>query len=189
MSVIRIGNCLPESIAAGALAAVPPLSWPFWHRYTGRNGDKYGTVDACRLPANVHLALNTLALSLGAYLPAGAFWDMDLHGAGIHVLPPGGFLERHLDAKRHPIHGWTRTTSAVLFLTSHPDGSGALVLEQSKQVIVPEFNTAVIFDTEEEWHWVRKTVGTRITLALFGWRPGKDGDGTTMAAEFVPAGE
>lgn len=171
-----IRNAIDCHCLVGARATVPELTWPHWHRYQGSTADKYATVDASRIPAGVMRAIHQMADRLERLLPAGSFWDLDLHGAGIHVLPAGGFLGRHLDAAMHPIRPWVRTTSAVLFLNrlEGPEPGGELCLEQSALVVPPEANTAVVFDTAEEWHWVNRTAATagdRITLALFGWRP------------------
>lgn len=187
-----IKNAIDLHCLLGARAAVPDLTWPHWHRYSG-TADKYATVDASRIPAAVMRAINQMADRLERFLPTGSFWDMDLHGAGIHVLPAGGFLGRHLDAARHPIRPWIRTTSAVLFLNAleGSEAGGELVLEQSEVRVTPEANTAVVFDTESEWHWVEKTAvtaGPRITLALFGWRtalPYESETGRSLKATFV----
>ena len=177
MKLDLINNPITTARLCGAIAALPPVEWPWWHRYTGPTGEKYASTDPARLPSAVIRALDGMAEALEGFLPRGSFWDHDLHGAGVHMMPPGSSLGRHVDAVRHPVRPWIRTTSAVLFLRTldGPDPGGELYLEDGDDAVevLPEAGKAAVFATEGQWHGVREIAqdaGWRLTLALFGWR-------------------
>jgi Rps23 Pro-64 3,4-dihydroxylase Tpa1-like proline 4-hydroxylase len=88
------------------------------------------------------------------------------------MIPPGGFLGRHLDAEFHPLRNWKRTHSVVLFVDEwNPDWGGQLNLEGHSKV-TPSRNCAVVFETQSMWHEVlptSKDAAYRRTIALFAW--------------------
>lgn len=179
MSVEIIKNAIPDSLRRAAEAAWPSPDWVHWHRYNGKTGNKYGSMDRDRLPPACLAALDALALAVVLYI-GDSFIDYDLHAAGCHQMPPGGFLARHLDAECHPIRKWRRTHSIVMGVNSswNPEHGGQLILEsnldsQPDTIIFPEPGQAIIFETAGQWHEV-KPVSTdatqfRKTLALFAW--------------------
>jgi Rps23 Pro-64 3,4-dihydroxylase Tpa1-like proline 4-hydroxylase len=175
-SVTIIKNALPLSVAHAAAAMFPETHWPFWHRYRTETSVKYGSTDPIRFPRAILAALDQLAVIGGEHFPAGVFPDYEYHAGGMHMIPPYGFLGRHLDAEQHPLRDWSRYASLVWFANEHwncEDG-GILHIEgdESEHIVTPEFNTAVLFGTKDCWHEVNKVTGTttRKTLAVFFWK-------------------
>ena len=193
MSVEIIQDIIPRSLCLAAEAAWPDQFWAHWHRYKGKTADKYGSMDRARIPAACLAALDALALAVIPYI-GDSFIDYDLHAAGLHMMLPGGFLARHLDAERHPIHAWRRTCSIVMSVNSNWDAKrfgGELKLEHGSdlEIIAPEIGTAVIFTTTNQWHEVLPVSACqstccnqwRKTLALFAWDHKPEHDGQTSA--------
>lgn len=186
MALVVIPNAIPQSLCLAAEAAWPDPSWQYWHRYNGATANKYGSLDRSRIPAACLAALDALALAVIPYI-GNSFIDYDLHAAGMHMMPPGGFLTRHLDAERHPIRPWRRTHSIVMSVNSAWGElcGGELIIEPDT-VIGVEYGKAVIFETAGTWHHVNR-VNTdvsklhRKTLALFAWKIDDDCDGRTSA--------
>lgn len=178
-----IDPAIPSALCRAAEASWPSPEWPFWHRYNNATANKYATMDRFRIPPACVAALDALALAVVPYL-GESFIDYDLHGAGLHMLPPGGFLAKHLDAECHPIRPWKRTHSIVLGL--HAVDGGALVLWP--ETIEMGINRAVIFETAGQWHEVTHLRGQefRKTLALFAWAKDQDCQGSTSAQFAAP---
>jgi Rps23 Pro-64 3,4-dihydroxylase Tpa1-like proline 4-hydroxylase len=189
VSVEIIQDIIPRSLCLAAEAAWPSVTWPYWHRYNGKTANKYGTMDRSRIPPACLAALDALALAAVPFI-GESFVDYDCHAAGLHMLPPGGFLARHLDAECHPIRPWKRTHSIVLGVNSEwqtPDG-GQLTLEsnldsKADEEIFPQSGQAIIFETSNQWHEVKPVTGSgfRKTLALFAWQIDRNCDGRTSA--------
>ncbi len=195
MGVKIIKNAIPRSLCLAAEAAFPDQFWPFWHRYNGATSNKFGSMDRARIPAACLAALDALALAVIPYI-GESFVDYDAHAAGLHMMPPGGFLGRHLDAETHPIHFWRRTHSIVMNINRRWNASsdgGQLRLESNLDsepdvLIAPEFGTAVVFTTDNQWHEVLPVApdaNYRKTLALFAWS--HDGEIGKTAATFERA--
>jgi len=171
-----IKNAIPASLVRAAEAAWPSPDWPYWHRYNGKTGNKYGSMDRDRLPPACLAALDALALAVIPHI-GESFIDYDLHAAGCHQMPPGGFLARHLDAECHPIRTWRRTHSIVMGVNSswNPEHGGQLMIEgpAGNVEIFPEPGQAIIFETANQWHEVKPVSANanqfRKTLALFAW--------------------
>ena len=189
MGVEIIKNVIPRSLVLAAEAAWPDPSWSFWHRYKGPTANKFGSMDRIRIPPACLAALDALALAVAPYI-GDSFIDYDLHAAGLHMMPPGGFLARHLDAECHPIRPWRRTHSIVLGVNSEwqfSDG-GQLTLEsnldsEADKEIFPRSGQAIIFETLNQWHEVKPVTGSKFrkTLALFAWQVDYDCRGETSA--------
>ena len=185
MSVITIENAIPYSLCLAAEAAWPAPDWPYWHRYNGATANKFGTMDRGRIPPACLAALDALALAVIPHI-GDSFIDYDLHAAGLHMMPPGGFLGRHLDAECHPIQLWKRTHSIVMSVNSKWDTSrfGGELRVEPDIVLEPAIGRAVIFDTPETWHEVLPVTTCesvccnpyRKTLALFAWRQLRAGE-------------
>jgi Rps23 Pro-64 3,4-dihydroxylase Tpa1-like proline 4-hydroxylase len=186
MSVDIITDAIPRSLVLAAEAAWPSPDWQYWHRYNGATANKYGSMDRSRIPPACIAALDALASAVAPYI-GDSFIDYDLHAAGMHMMPPGGFLGRHLDAECHPIRPWKRTHSIVLSVNSAWGElcGGELVIEPDT-IIGVEPGRAVIFETAGTWHQVNR-VNTdvsrryRKTLALFAWKIDHNCDGRTSA--------
>ena len=186
MSIKIITDAIPRSLVLAAEAAWPDPAWQYWHRYNGATANKYGSMDRSRIPPACIAALDALALAVIPYI-GDSFIDYDLHASGMHMMPPGGFLGRHLDAECHPIRPWRRTHSIVMSVNSAWGElcGGELIIEPDT-VIGVEPGRAVIFETAGTWHQVNR-VNTdasklhRKTLALFAWRIDHDCDGGTSA--------
>tara|TARA_R110000822_G_scaffold306865_1_gene433446 strand:- start:497 stop:1051 length:555 start_codon:yes stop_codon:yes gene_type:complete len=169
MAVEIINNAIPLSLVRAAEAAWPSPDWPFWHRYNGKTANKFGSMDRSRIPAACLAALDALALAVVPYI-GDSFIDYDLHAAGMHMMPPGGFLGRHLDAECHPIRPWRRTHSIVLAINAAHGGN--LTLE-GFGMFAPVPGRAIVFETANQWHEVTQVEPEsklwRKTLALFAW--------------------
>ena len=197
MAVEIFKNAIPRSLCLAAEAAFPDQYWPFWHRYNGATANKFGSMDRARIPAACLAALDALAMAVIPHI-GDSFIDYDLHAAGIHMMPPGGFLGRHLDAETHPIRFWRRTHSIVMSLNSQWDSEkfgGQLRLESNLDsepdaLIAPELGTAIVFETANQWHEVLPVTSClssccnqyRKTLALFAWS--QDGKIGATSANF-----
>ena len=185
MSVKIIRDIIPRSLCLAAEAAWPQTDWLYWHRYNGATANKFGSMDRSRIPPACIAALDALALAVVPHI-GDSFVDYDLHASGCHMLPPGGFLGRHLDAECHPIRPWRRTHSIVMGCNSHwcAEMGGELSIE-GQAIILPQFGQAVIFETLGTWHEVLEVNhgfgAYRKTLALFAWTTDSECDGDTTA--------
>jgi len=151
-------NVLPDHIRLAAIAAFPTEDWPWWHRY--ENG-KLATVDPSRIPLACVMALLELTR---ACEPANGFYDYDLYGAGLHLMPSGVSLGKHTDATHHPQRPWRRLSSLVYFLDDCEGGE----LTFNNQKVTPKANTAVTFPVSQI-HEVQLAITDRRTLSLFTW--------------------
>ena len=186
MTVEILNHAIPLSLCRAAEAAWPSADWPHWHRYNNATANKFGSMDRSRIPAACLAALDALALAV-IPLIGRSFIDYDLHASGLHMMPPGGFLARHLDADRHPIRKWRRTHSVVMAVnTSWGELCGGELVLEDVGIFGVEPGQAVVFSTAGQWHSVNR-VNTDIsglhrkTLALFAWEMDHDCDGSTSA--------
>ena len=168
-------NVLPDHIRQAALASFPAEDWRWWHRYP--NG-KLATVDPSRIPEACRVALQMLATTIA---PPAGFWDFDLYGAGMHLMPPGVALGLHTDATHHPQKPWRRLSSLVYFLDDCTGGE----LVVADQYIAPRANMAAAFRANQ-LHEVLTTQSDRRTLSLFAWAIDHGTKGNT-SANFLPA--
>jgi hypothetical protein len=167
----------PELLLAVA-ATWPRDDWPHWHRYRDQTADKFATKDADRIPPAAKLVIGELAkLPIRELLDVGpCFPDLDLHGAGLHMSQPGGYLGCHLDGATHPITGWSRVANAILFVDDwQPEWGGALQMVDGGQVVEechPHRGRLAAFATSDTaWHQVSRVAGPvpRRTISLFWW--------------------
>lgn len=190
-----IDNFAPPGLLRAVAATWPREDWPHWHKYDDHNAVKLGSKDAHRLPDPAKMILNRMAGIDVSQFSREAFPDMDLHGAGMHSILPGGYLGLHLDGAVHPLAGWRREVNAVLFVDAwQPEWGGELEFWSSEtsgaqSVIQPEFNRLVLFSTGgEAWHRVAAVNGARPrrTLSLFWWSLGSSRSNRDRA-EFASA--
>lgn len=89
--------------------------------------------------------------------------DAGLHGGGLHIHPPGGKLNPHLDYNLHPKLGLQRKFNLLIYLEPNWEESwggsfGLWNVEDNQPTtvhtkILPKFNRAVFFDTTmNSWH-------------------------------------
>ena len=185
MTVEVVQHFINRNLCLAAEAAFPAPDWQYWHRYQGRTANKYGSMDRSRIPVACLAALDALAIKAAPYI-GDSFIDYDLHAAGCHMLPPGGFLASHYDAECHPIRKWRRTHSIVLCVTSNwREQYGGQLYIDDEGTYSPQFGTAIIFDTPNTRHEVLPVALDsplcRKTLALFAWRADEDCEGMTAA--------
>jgi len=113
--------------------------------------------------------------------------DASLFGAGYHQILDGGFLDVHVDFNKHDESGLDRRLNLLVYLNPHWEGAygGHLELwDMQDKVrlarIAPEFNRAVIFETNEiSYHGhpqPLKTGGktTRKSLSVYYYTQGRD---------------
>lgn len=187
-------DVFPRPLVNAANAEWPASDWQHWHAYGYGDGDrnalKYATKDESRITSASRALLYKMSELQYAIIPRQSFPDLSYHGAGMHELPDGGYLNRHLDSDSYSQRPkWRRAASGVLYLNDDFDG-GNFCLElpdKTVQKIQPRQNRLVIFrSTESAYHWVEKvTGGNRRTLAIFWWCIG-DGDVRRSKAAFSP---
>jgi Rps23 Pro-64 3,4-dihydroxylase Tpa1-like proline 4-hydroxylase len=82
--------------------------------------------------------------------------DPDLFGAGLHCIPPGGFLHLHVDFNRHP-QGWHRRVNVLIYLNEAWPGEWGGDLQyglgEASILIPPMAGRCVVFETTDaSWH-------------------------------------
>jgi hypothetical protein len=178
-----IDDAVPPELLRAAIAEFPGPDWRHWHKYADGNAVKYGTRDRLRIPPACWEVLRSLfALPIEELTGiSGTFPDVELYGAGLHLIPAGGHLGMHLDSDHHPITGWKREFSGVLFLEENVGGE--LVLGETN--IEPRFNRLAMFRcTDQSWHGVPNPPRfDRKTLSVFWWSQ-NESDRIRPAARF-----
>ena len=185
-------------LANAASNSIPNIGWEWYHKYNDKHSIKYGSTNPDRLPKPIHMALEGFSNEVSCLYECNdeiyakdIFPDYNYHAGGIHIIPPGGFLSRHLDCEYHPTKNWKRTGSLVWFANREwkEEWGGQLVIEPLDKnepiSITPKFNTAVYFETPNTYHQVLPVIGpyVRKTLTIFFWSevPIKPKDGKTTA--------
>jgi hypothetical protein len=179
-----IDNAFAPELVRSAYAQWPPGDWPHWYSYSDEKTTKLATRDEYRLPPACRELINQMcALPISEITGIdGLFPDFDLYGAGMHSIPSGGKLGVHLDGAKHPISGWKRQLSLVLFVNpeweTEWDGCLELWDNSGKECISkvePRFNRLAIMAVgDDTYHGipgeVRCPAGEmRKTLAVFHW--------------------
>lgn len=181
---------------------VPHHDWPHWEaRY---DNDLEKRKRTTRLIGNLPESIqNIFARMRSAYWQSEWSQEMGyelvddetLHGGGLHVTNPGGWLQTHLDYAAHPyVTGKERRLNLIAFLNPvwREEWGGALLLcdPMGKPVksIVPEPGMVVGFETgDDSYHGVAKVTGwvPRVTAAVYylsNLRPGV----TRKRALYIP---
>lgn len=181
-----INNAIPYLLANAASNAIPNIGWEWYHKYNDNHSLKYGLTNPDRLPKPIHMVLESLVHEVNCLYEldynaissnANIFPDYDYHAGGIHIIPPSGFLSRHLDCEYHPTKNWKREGSLVWFANREwkEEWGGQLIIEPLDKnepiSITPEFNKAVYFKTPNTFHQVLPVTGpyVRKTLTVFFW--------------------
>lgn len=121
--------------------------------------------------------------------------DPTMHGGGIHVTDPGGYLAVHLDYARHPHFDLERRLNLVLFLNPawFPEWGGAFLLcDQMGNVvkkIYPEPHAAVLWEAGDlAYHGTEQVTAVappRVTVAFYYLTPPRP-NVTRKRALFIP---
>jgi len=179
---------------------VPPRRWTGWE--VTYDNDLERNKRAARRLAD----LPALRPALDALRALGADWadrlgypvedDPLLHGGGLHVTGPGGYLTTHLDYDRHPHRPvWRKALNVIAFL--HPEWraswGGDLYLADPLGVPVqcfrPEPGRVVAFEcTDLSYHGVLPTApdaAERVSLAASMLAPAGP-QNTRQRALFIP---
>jgi hypothetical protein len=125
--------------------------------------------------------INELQKIVGLYNLVG---DPVFHGAGLHEMHPGGWLEMHADYTRHYTLPLMRRINLLIYLNRdwNPNWGGELVLgdkknPENKVSYPPYFNRTVIFPTTSEtMHGAPNKIScpkdrTRKLLSIYYWTP------------------
>ena len=175
---VVVDDFASESLLRAVSATWPRDDWPHWHRYQDEHSSKLASRDAHRLPDAARLMISDMARIDVRQFGGDAFPDLDLHGARLHSILPGGHLGLHLNGAVHPLTGWRREVNAVLFVEDwQTEWGGALEFWSSPDSgphsrVEPQRNRLVLFATgEQAWHRVCPVTGPRQrrTLSLFWW--------------------
>src|SRR5262245_8993419 len=103
-------NAFPAELVETACESFPA---PEWHGWV-----KYDSPGEAKVAANSGLAFACLRLldAMNDLCPEGLRHDPKFYGAGVSMMPPGGWLDLHLDASIHPATGYRRAVNLILFL-------------------------------------------------------------------------
>ena len=191
-----LDDAFPCSLIEGALAEWPTQSSPHWHLYDSASSHKLGTKDVGRLPPACRMLFDRICCLDVHKITGmtGLFPDFTAHGAGLHWIPEGGFLNPHLDSSVHPTTKWHRRLSACLYLNSLSDESGTLELYdidlERVKLIPTKANRLVLFEcTDYSYHGVPSRIHDscgRKSIASFFWSRNSPNSGEIRTqAEFV----
>jgi Rps23 Pro-64 3,4-dihydroxylase Tpa1-like proline 4-hydroxylase len=121
--------------------------------------------------------------------------DSTMHGGGLHMTLPNGFLSTHLDYAKHPIFpDRERRVNVIAFLNKewHESWGGALIfcdpMGSVVQRIYPKPGRIIAFETSDDsYHGVEKVTGpeSRYTAAVYYLSPLRSGV-TRQRALFMP---
>ncbi len=194
--MIIIKNAIDEHLLEAVYANFPSEDWKGWHHYSDKDAEKYGSKPYPELfphtpfPSCVAPVLYALADKVSSHIVQGCFPDFDTYGSGLHMLKPGGYLRPHLDSSIHPLTGWKREYSCVLFCNKNWDrkDGGCFGMANKTNTVLPLWNTVILFrTTEDSVHWVSKITGdkTRKSISLFYWSKEQPKDPTRNKAKFL----
>lgn len=145
-----------------------------WFYYHNQIEDKKTLNHWDRFPSTTYKVFSLLNSSkfvekLSSWAGVALYPDVGLHGGGWHIHANGGNLNPHLDYNIHPKLGLQRKLNIIIYLSSQlkPEHGGHLGLWNGTETeplnlekeIIPQFNTAVIFDTtQNSWHGMSKSL-------------------------------
>ena len=188
MEVIK--DAIDPYLLRALYACWPDESWRGWHRYNDKHANKYGSRSPKDLPSPAMPCIMQMieAVTDCVDIPNYCFPDLELPGAGLHMLPSGGYLRRHLDSSFMDSTGWKREYSCVLGVSPEWDcmtDGGEFILNETS--VDPEFNQLVVFrTTETSYHEVLEVTGlrSRLSLCVFYWSEEEPTDPTRDKARF-----
>ena len=185
--MIVIENAINPHLLRAAWATWPDKKWRGWHRYSGRDAEKYGTKSHHDITTAANACLMQMITAASEYVIDEAFPDLELHGAGMHMIPPSGYLAKHLDSSVMVSTGWRREYSCVLGVNPEWDAGWGGEFVMNGEIVQPKFNQLILFETtDDSFHEVQKVRGpvTRCTLAVFFWSHGTVGLNPRTQAKF-----
>lgn len=184
---IQLDNFLEPGAAKKAMDEFPGVTDAGWIHYVHVNEKKHGLNKMDRLPPFIRAVIEELnspefcsflsqITGIRSLLP-----DEMLEGGGLHQSGRGGFLNIHADFTVHPHkRNWRRRVNLLVYLNEdwRPEYRGELELwekdmSRSVQSILPIFNRAVIFNTDEDsYHGLPDPIQcpehmTRKSIALY----------------------
>jgi hypothetical protein len=168
-------NAVSSSLINAALMQFPEPDWHRWYVWDTWHSKKKGTKCPQDLPPVFTLLLQEMVLAIEQYteMTYESGPDFDLHGAGLSLLEPEGFINTHTDAESHPTRNWRRTHSAILYLDTCESGYTTLNDAEGYNTltaVTPVRNRILIFETEKQFHGVTTCHELRRTLNLFYWQ-------------------
>lgn len=183
----KIDHFLEKWAAQKAMAAFPKVQDEGWIHYVHVNEKKHGLNKMELLPPFIRELIGELNspdfvkwLSKLTGIP-NLLPDDSLEGGGLHQSGRGGFLNIHADFTVHPHkRNWRRRVNLLVYLNEdwQPEYRGELELwerdmSRCGQKILPLFNRAVIFNTDEDsFHGLPEPIQcpenmTRKSIALY----------------------
>lgn len=168
-------NFLPMDLISDLQAYWPREDDSRWLRYRSPGEIKLTMRD------NLPPFFADTMLAIDRHCPSHLRADTTRHGAGLHHMPIGGFLDPHLDCDVHPFTGHRRAQNAILFLDDfQPDWGGDLHLYDADlsgraDRITPRAGRLVVFECHDEsFHGVPGPICgpiPRRSLAVYWWQP------------------
>jgi len=168
-------DAFPAEMVEEAAKAFPRPEWDGWVRYDSPGERKLAGNE--RVPP----ACAQLIGAMNAQRPEGLVTDPSMHGAGMHMMPSGGWLDLHLDCDAHPRTRYRRAVNAILFLDPwHDSWGGALEFwtrEKMVASVTPQRNRLVVFEVSDaSIHGIPRPIASpeyawRRSLAVYWWEP------------------
>lgn len=186
--MILIENAINPLLLRSLWEIWPPSSSRMWYHYSDKNSEKYATKSHKDIPELANQCIYQMIDAVSPVVEDFVFADLMLHGAGMHMLPTGGFLKRHLDSSLMEQTGWKREYSCVLSVNPYwdSDWGGEFVLRDEKTV--PSFNQLSVFRcTDDSFHEVLEVKGpvSRCTLCVFLWSNREQSKNIRKSASFT----
>lgn len=129
--------------------------WPAtsWLKESGKQNKKWSTQN---LPPAAQAVVEDLVRDLTWVSELtgieGLIHDPNMFGGGLHCIPPGGFLKKHVDFNRHP-KGWWRRVNLLIYLNLVWKKEWGGDLELCDKKIAPIRGRMVMFETNDTtWH-------------------------------------
>lgn len=182
-------------LTRAAEASFPDADWPHWVRYESDIERKLTCPAWHQFPAPIWQMLERMGrYSMEHFTAKVLIPDMGLWGAGMCAIPPGGSLDVHLDADRHPRTWRRRLYTMIVFLNSEwqSEWGGCLQLYNYERAapivsIEPQRGRLIVFEnTPHAYHGVSAVTGPvmRKSLSLF-WYGERVEESERPRAKFV----
>jgi Rps23 Pro-64 3,4-dihydroxylase Tpa1-like proline 4-hydroxylase len=184
--MLVIENAINSNLLRATWATWPGHYWNGWYHYSGVNAEKYATKSKHDVPHAAMACIMEMITVASDHVIPESFPDLDLHGAGLHMIPQFGYLRPHLDSSYMESTGWKREYSCVLSVNPEWNNWGGKFILQGEEV-APKFNQLILFrTTEDSIHEVTDVKGPypRCTLAVFFWSKNRDVNKSRPSAKF-----